>query len=79
MLVPAALPQQARRCPHPGPNGRSLPSIAADGTPDGADELILLKLLLALPLLRVGKDLRRHLTGDQAESQSHIDRDTPSM
>ena len=42
--------------------------------------LILLELLLALPLFGIGKDLRRHLTGDQAESQCNGYRDnTPAM
>jgi hypothetical protein len=42
--------------------------------------LILLELLLTLPLLGVGKDLRACLTGNQAESQCHVHRDhTPSL
>jgi len=42
--------------------------------------LILLELLLALPLLGIGKDLSRHLTGNQAERQGHVHRDyTPSL
>ena len=43
-------------------------------------KLILLELLLALAPLGVGKDLRRHLTGDQAERQCNVYRDhTPSL
>ena len=42
-------------------------------------ELILLELLLALPILRVGKDLGRHLTGDQTERQYNVYYHIPSM
>jgi hypothetical protein len=42
-------------------------------------ELILLELLLALPILRVGKDLGRHLTGDQTERQYNVHDYTSSM
>ena len=42
-------------------------------------ELALLELMLALPLLRVGKDLGRHLTGDQADSQYNVHYHTSSM
>jgi len=45
-----------------------------------ARELILLELLLALPLLGVGKNLCRHLTGNQAKRQCNVYRDhTPSL
>jgi hypothetical protein len=37
LLVPAGLSHQARRCAHPGPDGRSLPRITTDGTPDSAN------------------------------------------
>ena len=44
-----------------------------------APELILLELLLTLPFLWIGKDLRRHLTGDQAQSQGHVHYNTPVL
>ena len=37
LLVLAALPRQARRRPDSGPDGGSLPSIAADSATDGAE------------------------------------------
>jgi hypothetical protein len=119
LLVPAGLPYQARPGSHPGPDGRPLPRITADGTTNSAEggatgrpayctallgrrcgstrlwlrridarlsfgplmtpELILLELLLTLPFLWIGKDLRRHLTGDQAQGQGHVHYNTPAL
>jgi hypothetical protein len=44
-----------------------------------APELILLELLLTLPFLWIGEDFRRHLTGDQAQSQGHVHYNTPVL
>jgi hypothetical protein len=45
-----------------------------------ARELILLELLLALPPLWIGKNLRRRLTGNQAKRQCNVYYDyTPSL